>query len=114
MEAAMAEIIAAEASAAESKTFVAKGSDTPVAVDPRVVAVTVGPPSWVTYTTGRAKTVVGVATEIASMSIEVDCALAKALSVARTEMTERMTSDASNNERVCEKVRGNRMCGMND
>jgi hypothetical protein len=114
IEDAMAEIIAAEASAAESKTFVAKGSDTPVAVDPRVVAVTVGPPSWVTYTTGRAKTVVGVATEIASMSIEVDCALAKALSVARTEMTERMTSDASNNERVCEKVRGERIYGMND
>jgi hypothetical protein len=114
MEDAMAEMIAAEASAAESKTSVARGSDTPVAVDPRVVAVTVGPPSWVTYTTGRAKTVVGVATEIASMSIEVDCALAKALSVARTEMTERMMSDAGNNERECEKVRGKRICGTND
>jgi hypothetical protein len=114
MEDAMAEMIAAEASAAESKTSVARGSDTPVAVDPRVVAVTVGPPSWVTYTTGRAKTVVGVATEIALMSIEVDCALAKALSVARTEMTERMMSDAGNNERECEKVRGKRICGTND
>jgi hypothetical protein len=114
IEDAIAEMIAAEASAAESRTFVAKGSDTPVAVDPRVVAVTVGPPSWVTYTTGRAKTVVGVATEIASMSIEVDCALAKAPSVARTEMTERMTSDASNDERECEKVRGKRICGVND
>ena len=110
----MAETIAAEASAAESKTSVARGSDTPTAVDPRVVAVTAGPPSWVTYTTGRAKTVVGVATEIASMSIEVECALVKALSVTRTGMTVRMTSDASSNERELQKVRGKRICGTND
>lgn len=99
IEAEVAERIAAEASAAESKTAVAEGSDTPVAVDARVVAVKAGIPSLVTYTTGRAKTLVGIATEIAATSIEVDCALARALSATRAGMKVRMMSNSRNGER---------------
>lgn len=70
-----------------------------VAVDAKVVAVKAGLPSLVTYTTGRAKTLVGIETEIASTSIEVDCAYVKALSAARAGMTVRIVSNFSQSRR---------------
>lgn len=78
------------------------------AVDARVVAVNAGPPSLVTYTTGRAKILVGIGTEIASTLIDVDCALAKALSAARAGMTVRMTSNLSEWDEDNERSNGRR------
>lgn len=68
----------------ESKTLVASGSEDAVAVPVRVVAVTAGAFSAVTYTTGRTKTSEGAGTTMASTSIvEVDWAPVKAARATR-------------------------------